>query len=146
MNKITLTRIFQFHSIIALFFLFSCNCNQVFIKDQIPVIKKDITILAADSMEGRLIGSKGEMMAATYISKRFKELQLSGIDNGESYLQPFDVKPKVNPHSMVKDTSTITGHNVVGFLDNQAEKTVIIGAHYDHLGYGEMGGSLFASS
>jgi len=30
-----------------------------------------------------------------------------------------------------------TGHNVVGYLDNGAATTVIIGAHYDHLGHGE---------
>jgi aminopeptidase YwaD len=29
------------------------------------------------------------------------------------------------------------GHNVVGFINNNAASTVIIGAHYDHLGYGE---------
>ncbi len=32
-----------------------------------------------------------------------------------------------------------TGHNVVGFMDNEAENTVVIGAHYDHLGYGAFG-------
>ncbi|MBC9931523.1 M28 family peptidase [Chitinophaga qingshengii] len=30
----------------------------------------------------------------------------------------------------------ITGTNVIGFIDNKAPKTVIIGAHYDHLGKG----------
>ena len=34
-----------------------------------------------------------------------------------------------------------TGHNVVGYLDNGAATTVIIGAHFDHLGYGEDGNS-----
>lgn len=34
-----------------------------------------------------------------------------------------------------------TGHNVTGYIDNQAEYTVVIGAHYDHLGYGLDGGS-----
>jgi Peptidase family M28/PDZ domain len=29
------------------------------------------------------------------------------------------------------------GHNVVGYIDNDASKTIIIGAHYDHLGHGE---------
>ncbi len=29
-----------------------------------------------------------------------------------------------------------TARNVVAFLDNRAENTVILGAHYDHLGYG----------
>ncbi len=29
-----------------------------------------------------------------------------------------------------------TGHNVLGYLDNKAANTVVIGAHYDHLGHG----------
>lgn len=35
-----------------------------------------------------------------------------------------------------------TGNNVIGFIDNNAAYTVVIGAHYDHLGYG-IEGSLF---
>jgi hypothetical protein len=35
------------------------------------------------------------------------------------------------------------GHNVIGFLNNGAANTVIIGAHYDHIGYGEDGNSLY---
>ena len=31
----------------------------------------------------------------------------------------------------------ITGHNVAGFINNHVANTVILGAHYDHLGYGE---------
>lgn len=34
-----------------------------------------------------------------------------------------------------------TGHNVVGYLDNGAATTVVLGAHFDHLGYGEDGNS-----
>ncbi len=34
---------------------------------------------------------------------------------------------------------TFTAVNVAGYLDNQAEKTLVIGGHYDHLGYGGMG-------
>lgn len=37
---------------------------------------------------------------------------------------------------------TRTGHNVVGFIDNGANNTVILGAHFDHLGYGEDGNSM----
>ncbi len=32
-----------------------------------------------------------------------------------------------------------TGHNVVGFLNNHKPYTVVIGAHYDHLGFGGEG-------
>lgn len=34
-----------------------------------------------------------------------------------------------------------TGFNVVGYIDNNAPTTVVLGAHYDHLGYGEDGNS-----
>ena len=34
-----------------------------------------------------------------------------------------------------------TGANVVGYIDNGAASTVILGAHFDHLGYGEDGNS-----
>ena len=36
-----------------------------------------------------------------------------------------------------------TGHNVVGYLNNGAATTVVIGAHYDHLGHGEDGNTLY---
>ena len=35
-----------------------------------------------------------------------------------------------------------TGHNVAGYINNSAPTTVILGAHYDHLGYGEDGNSM----
>jgi Iap family predicted aminopeptidase len=38
-----------------------------------------------------------------------------------------------------------TGHNVIALLDNHAPTTIVIGAHYDHLGFGEEG-SLHAGS
>lgn len=40
-------------------------------------------------------------------------------------------------------TRTLTGHNVLAYLNNKATNTVVIGAHYDHLGYNELGGSTY---
>jgi len=120
----------------------SINAQQVFTKNQIPSIKKDVTTLAADEMEGRLVGSAGEKLAYKYIIKRYKKIGLKKAGISNSYLQPFYAKPKVSPHSVTQDTASIKGYNVVGFLDHKAQKTVIIGAHYDHLGYGQLGGSL----
>lgn len=42
----------------------------------------------------------------------------------------------------IKETS-LTGTNVAAFIDNKAPYTVVIGAHYDHLGFGEMGSSTY---
>lgn len=39
-----------------------------------------------------------------------------------------------------------TGYNVCGQIDNGAPYTIVVGAHYDHLGYGEDKNSLYAGS
>ena len=49
-------------------------------------------------------------------------------------------KVKISVHLQRKK---VTGHNVIGYIDNGKPLTVIIGAHYDHLGYGEFGNSLY---
>jgi len=63
----------------------------------------------------------------------------------EKYLQDsasaLDIKLKV----AIEDKKR-TGHNVIGYLDNGAANTIIIGAHYDHLGYGEDHNSLWTGA
>lgn len=103
-------------------------------------MQKDMEYLASDKLEGREFGSSGEKEAAKYLVKRFKKLGLEpkGTDG---YYQVFSVKPKYNPHAKVQaDTSkALEGRNVIGFIDNKAKYTVVIGAHFDHLGYGAEG-------
>jgi aminopeptidase YwaD len=41
------------------------------------------------------------------------------------------------------DEKMRSGSNVIGWVDNKAATTVIIGAHFDHLGYGEDGNSRY---
>jgi aminopeptidase YwaD len=38
-----------------------------------------------------------------------------------------------------------TGHNVIGIINNGALNTIVFGAHYDHLGYGEDGNTMVRS-
>ena len=58
---------------------------------------------------------------------------------GESgYFQSFTAVIKSNPHTETSSRK-IRGTNVVAYIDNNQEETIIIGAHYDHLGYGESG-------
>lgn len=106
-------------------------------------LKDDVVFLADDALEGRQTGTDGELKAAKYIAERYKSIGLSPKGTN-GYIQPFSFRPKTNPHQKVNFTvtdgdSTITGTNVIGFLDNTAENTIIIGAHYDHLGYGAEG-------
>ncbi len=122
--------------------LFSC-------KEKLPPtvsMKQDVYVLANDSLNGRETGTEGERKAAAYIEKRFEQLGLMPKGDQNSYLQEFSFKPRSNPHEeaalVSKTDSTDTGRNVVGYLDNGAKTTVVIGAHYDHLGMGGEG-SLF---
>jgi aminopeptidase YwaD len=52
-----------------------------------------------------------------------------------------DIKLKVD----VGDKKRM-GHNVIGYINNGAANTVILGAHYDHLGYGEDHNSLYTGT
>jgi len=106
-------------------------------------MKEDVAILANDSLNGRKTGSEGEKKAAKYIAKRFEDLGLQAKGT-EGYFQKFSYRASKNPHQEAeftseKSDSTETGENVIAYLDNKAENTVVIGAHYDHLGMGGEG-------
>jgi len=98
-------------------------------------LKKNISYLASDELKGRLTGSKEEQMAADYLVKELKSLGIKPYE-GKNYIQKFDYKVRLNPHDSL-DLKNNTGRNVIGFLDNKATKTIVIGAHYDHLGLNE---------
>ncbi|WP_421871473.1 M28 family peptidase [Marinoscillum sp.] len=118
--------------------LFLVACEQA--QNPTEIISQDIAILASDSLEGREVGTEGERKAASYIAGRFKELGLSPKGTA-GFMQSFFVKDSDNPHekATMSDEDTlqgISGRNVVAFQDNPGDQLIIIGAHYDHLGYG----------
>ena len=128
---------------LAKFILFisivSCN-NNISYENR---IFDDINYLADNKLEGRQTGSKGEQIAADYIADRFKVLKIDAKGT-DSYFQDFSFNKSSNPHEQVtfEDTDNenqIFSKNVIGFIDNSAKSTVVIGAHYDHLGYGGQG-------
>lgn len=92
-------------------------------------LQQDIITLASDEMEGREPGTNGEIKARDYIISRMQEIGLNpkGTDG---FIQAF---------TYFEDEVAVLAHNVIGSIDNNAKKTVVITAHYDHLGYGESG-------
>lgn len=66
-----------------------------------------------------------------YITKEGIKNHLS--DNGSTY----DISFKVATGPKIRNTK-----NVIGYIDNKAQFTVVLGAHFDHLGYGEDGNSM----
>ena len=101
-------------------------------------LRVDVGYLSSDVLKGRETGTDGERLAAQYLVQRFRELGLApGLDS--AWVQPFDFTYSPNPHAPSGEGTPRTGRNVVAHLDRGAKRTVVIGAHYDHLGYGGVG-------
>ena len=85
----------------------------------------DLAFLSADSLEGRLVGSKGSRLARKYLEERFARVGLSTF--GESLLHRFDVTSR---------GAELEGVNVVGYLEGSTTPDwfILVTAHYDHLG------------
>lgn len=103
--------------------------------NQLQQIQVDVVYLASNLLLGRETGTKGEELASAYIVERFKENGLKKVGPDNSWQQPFEFNLKDNPHATTGGVDRV-GHNVIGFIDNGATNTIVIGAHYDHLGMG----------
>lgn len=108
------------------------------------LIRKHIEYLASDELEGRAPGTKGEALAQQYIIAEFKKYKLAP-KGSKRYLQHFTYTERPHAHHVDGKGKQWTGANVVGFLNNKAQKTIVIGAHYDHLGHEDGRGSSLAA-
>jgi hypothetical protein len=83
-----------------------------------------VEVLADDVYEGRAAGSRGGHAASQYIVKQLKEYPLSPAGTDGNYVQRFDddwrnillLLPGEDPHF--------------------EREVIVVGAHYDHVGYG----------
>ena len=103
-------------------------------------IKHDISYLASDRLEGRGVGTAGLDSAGIYIAQAFMDagLEPAGTDG---FLQPFTIDPTA-PAAAHAGVSDVRVANVVGIKPGSgslAGEAVVIGAHFDHLGYGGFG-------
>ena len=59
----------------------------------------------------------------------------------KKYIKNADATYRIELQTAI-EPKTRKAKNVVGYVDNQSPLTVVIGAHFDHLGYGEDGNSM----
>lgn len=103
-------------------------------------ISTDIEFLAADALEGRGVGTAGLDSAASYIAGRFEETGLRP-HHPLGFLQWFAIDSSA-PAAAHAGLGGADVSNVVGVLPgwgDLASQAVVVGAHYDHLGYGGFG-------
>lgn len=107
-------------------------------------IEKHITFLASDSLQGREAGSSNEAIAANYIADHFRDFGLEPAGDNETFFQEFTINTAVlrNPHAGEDaEGEKLLSKNVAGLLQGtgNSDELIIVGAHYDHLGFGEFG-------
>ena len=117
----------------------SQNSNLAVYEEEVMQLTVDVVYLASDYLEGRGTGTVGEKRAADYIIKRFKEIGVTPKGENGTWFQEFPWHEITNPHSPEKGKIEGKGKNVIGYIDNGAKTTVVIGGHYDHLGMGGNG-------
>lgn len=87
-------------------------------------LRRHVDVLAADTYEGREGGSRGGRAAGVYLERELRRLNLAGGAAGGSYYQPF----------------TGNHRNLLAVIPGSdpelADQVIVVGAHYDHVGYG----------
>jgi len=103
-------------------------------------ILDDIRYLADDAREGRGVGTAGLDSAAAYVALQF---QIAGLQPAgtNGFLQPFtlDSTAPALAHSGIGAAAV---ENIVAMIPGHGSlvgQIVVLGAHYDHLGYGGSG-------
>ncbi|MEE8267689.1 MAG: M28 family peptidase [Gemmatimonadales bacterium] len=98
---------------------------------------EDVRFLADDRLGGRLTGTPGADTAAAYLARRFGQAGLQPSPQG--WLQAFVIHADA-PVVQSANLGGTTGYNVIGVLPGSdpglRNESVIVGAHYDHLGLG----------
>jgi hypothetical protein len=120
----------------------------VFEKGQIPARKALATLapvfseerilahikyLAGEELEGRGLGSSGLNKAAAYIATEFKKAGLKPGGDSNSFFQVWQDKAG-------NEKKMMTLKNVIGIIPGKktewTEQSLVVCAHYDHLGFG----------
>ncbi len=87
-------------------------------------LQRHVDVLADDTFEGREAGTRGGRAAAKYLARFFEKFQLTPAGEDGGYYQTFGNGCR----------------NVLGVLDGSdpqsRNEVIVVGAHYDHVGYG----------
>jgi len=95
-------------------------------------IMYDISVLADDSLMGREGGSEYEMRAGNYIISEYTKCGLIPVPGAVGFRQEFVLRKTTNEKG---DSITVKSSNILGYIENNAPYTIVIGGHYDHIGY-----------
>ena len=89
-----------------------------------PELRRHVDVLASDAFEGRNAGSRGGRAASTYLVEQLRRYKLKPAGMDEGYYQSLDNGYR-NVLAMIEGSDPKLKHEYI-----------VVGAHYDHVGYG----------
>ncbi len=104
---------------------------------------EDIKALSDPHLQGRRAGTAGETLALVYLEGQAKDLHLFAFGENKNYWQMFSIPSMaekiINNRALFRPDETDhllnpAANMLAGIVGKNPEKTVIISAHYDHLG------------
>jgi hypothetical protein len=107
-------------------------------------LRSTVAALADDSMCGRLAGTPYERQAADYVASRFADagLEAGGVAGWFQEVRGPLAQGSAPPTNGCPAEERSTSQNVIGMLRGSgalAGRWVLVGAHYDHLGWLALG-------
>lgn len=97
---------------------------------------RDVCVLSADVMAGRLIGTEGNAMARAYLVERFEDVGLEPVS--DSFVHAFDFERLNDRRDPESGSRPFTGYNLIGRIAGaDSSRAMAVTAHYDHVGPGE---------
>ena len=95
-------------------------------------LKTNLTIIAADDMEGRETGSEGQKKAGRYLIEQYQKSGIPFPKGATSYYQPV---PAAFLNAK-RDENLPDSENIWAFIEGseKPEEIVVVSAHYDHVG------------
>ena len=95
-------------------------------------MEKDVLTLSDEAMQGRGIGTAGLDDAAEYIAAQFHQAGLEPAGEDGSYFQSFSVTGENGKEVKVRNVLGV----IPGTNTDMKDESVVLSAHYDHLGLG----------
>jgi Zn-dependent M28 family amino/carboxypeptidase len=97
---------------------------------------RDVCVLSADVMAGRLVGTEANALARAYLIERYEALGLEPV--GESFVHAFDFERAIDFRNPDAGRKSFTGYNLIGRIPGaDSSRAMAVTAHYDHVGPGE---------
>jgi len=104
--------------------------TSIMAQNRADVLRQHVHILAADSLEGRGLGTEGKEKAVKYVIQQFETVGIEPL--AQQYRHDFE---------FMSGAIRVSATNVAGYLEgtdpNLKDEFIVLGAHYDHMGYKE---------